>query len=233
MNTLNITNYKPKDFAELLGVLVKTLQRWDRDGIWKANRTPTDRRYYTYDQYLQFKGIKTKNDRRDIVIYARVSTRNQKDDLQNQVDFLKQFCNAKGMIVNQCIEDFGSGLNYNRKKWNKLLDDVMGNKIKTIVITNKDRFIRFGYDWFEKFCEKFNTKIIIVKNETLSPKEELVQDMIAILHEFRCRLYGLRKYKNQIKGDEEIVKELQNGNKPKSGTDTKDQSDHRHLQIPL
>ena len=233
MNTLNITNYKPKNFAELLGVLVKTLQRWDRDGIWKANRTPTDRRYYTFDQYLQFKGIQTKNDRRDIVIYARVSTRNQKDDLQNQVDFLKLFCNAKGMIVNQCIEDFGSGLNYNRKKWNKLLDDVMGNRIKTIIITNKDRFIRFGYDWFEKFCEKFNTKIIIVKNETLSPKEELVQDMIAILHEFRCRLYGLRKYKNQIKGDEEIVKELQNGNKPKSGTDTKDQSDHRHLQIPL
>ena len=233
MNTSNITNYKPKDFAELLGVSVKTLQRWDRDGIWKANRTPTDRRYYTYDQYLQFKGIKTKNDRRDIVIYARVSTRNQKDDLQNQVDFLKLFCNAKGMIVNQCIEDFGSGLNYNRKKWNKLFDDVMGNRIKTIVITNKDRFIRFGYDWFEKFCEKFNTKIIIVKNETLSPKEELVQDMIAILHVFRCRLYGLRKYKKQIKEDEEIVKELQNGNKSKSWADTKDKSDHRHLLIPL
>ena len=216
MNTSNITNYKPKDFAELLGVSVKTLQRWDRDGILKANRTPTDRRYYTYAQYLQFKGIQTKNDRRDIVIYARVSTRNQKDDLQKQVDFLKQFCNAKGMIVNQCIEEFGSGLNYNRKKWNKLFDDVMGNRIKTIIITNQDRFIRFGYDWFEKFCEKFNTEIIIVNNETLSPKEELVQDMIAILDVFRCRLYGLRKYKNQIKEDEEIVKELQNGNKSKS-----------------
>lgn len=216
MNTSNITNYKPKDFAELLGVSVKTLQRWDRDGILKANRTPTDRRYYTYAQYLQFKGIQTKNDRRDIVIYARVSTRNQKDDLQNQVDFLKQFCNAKGMIVNQCIEEFGSGLNDNRKKWNKLFDDVMGNRIKTIIITNQDRFIRFGYDWFEKFCEKFNTEIIIVNNETLSPKEELVQDMIAILDVFRCRLYGLRKYKNQIKEDEEIVKELQNGNKSKS-----------------
>ena len=208
MNTSSITNYKLKDFAELLGVSVKTLQRWDRDGILKANRTPTDRRYYTYDQYLQFKGIKTKNDRRDIVIYARVSTRNQKDDLQNQVDFLKQFCNAKGMIVNQCIEDFGSGLNYNRKKWNKLLDDVMENRIKTIIITNKDRFIRFGYDWFEKFCEKFNTKIIIVNNETLSPNEELVQDIISILHVFSCRLYGLRKYKNQIKEDKEIAKEL-------------------------
>ena len=214
MNTSKITNYKPKDFAELLGVSVKTLQRWDRDGILKANRTPTDRRYYTYDQYLQFKGIQTENDIRDTVIYARVSTRNQKDDLQNQVEFLKQFCNAKGIIVNQCIEDFGSGLNYNRKKWNKLLDEVMANKIKTIVISNKDRFIRFGYDWFEKFCEKFNTKIIIVNNETLSPNEELVQDIISILHVFSCRLYGLRKYKNQIKEDEEIAKELQNGNKP-------------------
>ena len=222
MNTSNITNYKPKDFAELLGVSVKTLQRWDRDGILKANRTPTDRRYYTYDQYLQFKGIQTENDIRDTVIYARVSTRNQKDDLQNQVEFLKQFCNAKGIIVNQCIEDFGSGLNYNRKKWNKLLDEVMENKIKIIVISNKDRFIRFGYDWFEKFCEKFNTKIIIVNNETLSPNEELVQDIISILHVFSCRLYGLRKYKNQIEEDEEIAKELQNGNKPNAGTNTKD-----------
>ena len=213
MNTSNITNYKPKDFAELLGVTVKTLQRWDRDGILKANRTPTNRRYYTYDQYLQFKGIQTENDTRDTVIYARVSTRSQKDDLQNQVEFLKQFCNAKGIIVNQCIEDFGSGLNYNRKKWNKLLDEVMSNKIKTIVISNKDRFIRFGYDWFEKFCEKFNTKIIIVNNETLSPNEELVQDIISILHVFSCRLYGLRKYKKQIKEDEDIAKELQNGNK--------------------
>ena len=222
MNTSNITNYKPKDFAELLGVSVKTLQRWDRDGILKANRTPTDRRYYTYDQYLQFKGIQTENDIRDTVIYARVSTRNQKDDLQNQVEFLKQFCNAKGIIVNQCVEDFGSGLNYNRKKWNKLLDEVMAHKIKTIVISNKDRFIRFGYDWFEKFCEKFNTKIVIVNNETLSPNEELVQDIISILHVFSCRLYGLRKYKNQIKEDEEIAKELQNGNKPNAGTNTKD-----------
>nr|WP_253294687.1 IS607 family transposase [Anaerocolumna aminovalerica] len=208
MNTSNITNYKPKDFAKLLGVSVKTLQRWDRDGILKANRTPTDRRYYTYDQYLQFKGIQKENDIRDIVIYARVSTRNQKDDLRNQVEFLKQFCNARGIIINQCIEDFGSGLNYNRKKWNELLEQVMESKIKTIIISSKDRFIRFGYDWFEKFCMKFNTSIVIVNNEALSPNEELVQDIISILHVFSCRLYGLRKYKKQIKEDEDIAKEL-------------------------
>ena len=211
MNTSNITNYKPKDFAELTGVSVKTLQRWDREGILEANRTPSDRRYYTYDQYLQFKGIKAQNDIRQVVIYARVSTKNQKDDLQNQVSFLRQFCNARGIIVDQCIEDYGSGLNYNRKKWNKLLDEVMEQKIKTIIITHKDRFIRFGYDWFEKFCMKFHTTIVIVNNEELSPPEELVQDIVSILHEFSCRLYGLRKYKKQIERDEEIVKELQDG----------------------
>ena len=105
--------------------------------ILEANRTPTDRRYYTYDQYLQFKGIKTQNDIRQVVIYARVSTKNQKDDLQNQVSFLRQFCNARGIIVDQCMEEYGSGLNYNRKKWNKLLDEVMEQKIKTIIITHR------------------------------------------------------------------------------------------------
>ena len=220
MHTSNITNYKSKDFAELLGVSVKTLQRWDREGTLKASRTPTDRRYYTYDQYLQFKGINIKNDQRQVVIYARVSTRNQKDDLQNQVAFLRQFCNAKGIIADECIEDYGSGLNYNRKKWNALLDEVMEQKIKTIIVTNKDRFIRFGYDWFEKFCMKFNTTIVVVNNEELSPQEELVQDIVSILQVFSCRLYGLRKYKKQIEGDEEIAKELQDGNQPNRGTES-------------
>ena len=223
MNTSNITNYKPKDFANLLGVSVKTLQRWDRDGILKANRTLTDRRYYTYNQYLQFKGIISDTDCRQTVIYARVSTRNQKDDLQNQVTFLRQFCNARGMIVDQCIEDYGSGLNYNRKKWNDLLDEVMEQKIKTIVITHKDRFVRFGYDWFEKFCMKFNTSITVVNNEDLSPQEELVQDIVSILHVFSCRLYGLRKYKKLIEEDKEIVKELQDGNKSDSGAENQNQ----------
>lgn len=210
MNNAQVNNYKPKDFSRLLNVSVKTLQRWDNDGILKAHRSPTNRRYYTYDQYLQFKGIKVKDDTRKIVIYTRVSTKNQKDDLKNQTIFLQQFCNAKGMIVDECIEDFGSGLNYNRKKWNKLLIDVMEQKIKTIVISHKDRFVRFGYDWFYRFCEKFNTEIIVVNNENLSSRGELVEDIISIIHTFSYKLYSLRKYKKQIKEDNTIVKELQN-----------------------
>ena len=222
MNTSNITNYKPKEFAELLGVSVKTLQRWDREGTLTANRTPTNRRYYTYKQYLEFKGI-TEDDARKVVLYARVSTKNQKDDLQKQTAFLRQFCNARGMIVDQCIEEYGSSLNYNRKKWNELLDEVMEQKIKTIVITHRDRFVRFGYDWFERFCAKFNTTIVVVNNESLSPQEELVQDIVSILHVFSCRLYGLRKYKKQIEGDEGLAKELQDGNQSYTGADNEDQ----------
>ena len=211
MNVSNVTNYKPKDFGEIIGVSVKTLQWWDREGILKAYRTPTNRRYYTYDQYLKFKAGNLQ-DGRKIVVYARVSTRNQQDDLDSQVKFLLNYCNAKGMIVDECIEEFGSGLNDNRKKWNKLLEEVMEQKIKTIIVTHKDRFIRFGFDWFEKLCLKYDTQILIVKNEKLSPQEELVQDIVSILHVFSCRLYGLRKYKDKIKGEYGDVEELQDGN---------------------
>ena len=210
MDNAQVNNYKPKDFSKLLNVSVKTLQRWDNSGILKAYRSPTNRRYYTYDQYLQFKGIKIKNDIRKTVIYARVSNKNQKDFLKNQIIFLKQFCNNRGIIIDECIDDFGSGLNYNRKKWNKLLIDVMEHKIKTIIIFSKDRFVRFGYNWFYKFCKKFNTKIIIANDEKLSSQKELVQDIISILHIFSYELYSLRKYKKQIKEDKNIAKELQN-----------------------
>lgn len=88
----------------------------------------------------------------------------------------------------------------------------MENKIKTIFITHKDRFVRFGFDWFERFCNKFNVEIVVVKNEKLSPHQELVQDIVSILHVFSCRLYGLNKYKKQIEGDEKIAEGVQDGN---------------------
>ncbi len=211
-------NYKPKEFAELLNVSVLTLQRWDNAGKLKAFRTPTNRRYYTYEQYQKYMGITTSN--KKTVIYTRVSTSNQKDDLKKQVEFLKQYVNAKGIIVDTVIEDYGSGLNYNRKQWNKLIDECMTNEISTIIITHKDRFIRFGFDWFEKFLNKFGVNFIIVNNESLSPQEELVQDIISILHVFSCRVYGLRKYKKKIKEDIEVEKSIQNRDKVSTKTNS-------------
>ena len=201
-------NYKPKEFAELINISVRTLQRWDVEGKLKAFRTPTNRRYYTYEQYLEYKGIHKEEINRKTVIYTRVSTSNQKEDLKNQVKFLRQYANTKGIIVDEVIEDLGSGLNYNRKKWNKLIDSCMMNEVNTIIITHKDRFIRFGYEWFERFLGKFNVNIMVVNNGSLSPQEELVQDIISILHVFSCRIYGLRKYKKKIREDEEVEKSI-------------------------
>ncbi len=207
---MNNNHYKPSEFAELINISVRTLQRWDNEGILKAFRTPSNRRYYTYDQYLSYMGIKSSEVKRKTVLYARVSTSNKKDDLKNQVDFLRQYANAKGIIVDEVIEDYGSGLNYNRKKWNRLMDECMTNEVDKIIITHKDRFIRFGYEWYERFLSKYDTKLIVVNNESLSPSEELVQDIISILHIFSCRIYGLRKYKKKIREDEEIDKSIQN-----------------------
>ena len=208
--------YKPNQFAEMLGVSVKTLQRWDNDGKLIANRTPTDRRYYTHKQYLDYVN---ESKRGKVVIYTRVSSSNQKDDLVNQVNFLQQYANAKGLIVDEIIEDLGSGLNYNRKKWNKLIDESINGQVSKIIITHKDRFIRFGYDWFERFFLNLGVEIILVNNEKLSPQEELVQDLISIIHVFSCRIYGLRKYKTKIERDEEVVESIQDRDKSESRAD--------------
>lgn len=200
-----MTIYKPKEMAKKLNVTVRTLQRWDNEGKLPAKRSPTNRRYYTDDQLMQFLGKPTNN--RKVVAYARVSTYGQKDDLKDQVSFISQYANAKGIILDEVITDVGSGLNYNRKKWNQLLYNVEQNKIKTIFITYKDRFIRFGFDWFNRFCNEHNTKIIVLNNPDTSPDKELVDDVISIIHVFSCRLYGLRKYKNKIKNDKSLTKE--------------------------
>ena len=82
--------------------------------------------------------------------------------------------------------------------------------IKTVIVAHKDRFIRFGYEWFERFLKSNGVEIIVVNNEKLSPQEEMIQDLINIIHVFSCKIYGLRKYKKQIEGDEEIAKSIQN-----------------------
>lgn len=199
---------KPKEMAERLGVTVRTLQEWDRKGIFPAHRTPTNKRYYTEQDYLKYINDHSdpKKDQHKVVGYARVSTVNQKDNLKDQEKFIREFVNAKGIILDEMITEIGSGLNYQRKKWNKLLDEVMQGKIETIYITYQDRFIRFGYDWFEKLCNQNGTKIVVLNNQETSPNEELVQDVLSILHAFSCRLYGLRKYKHKISEDKELTK---------------------------
>ena len=193
--------YNVTQFAEMIGKSVKTLQKWDRDGILKAYRSPSNRRYYTHSQYLNYLGEKGDTEKVN-VIYARVSTRNQSDDLKNQLIFLKKYCDNNGIPVSNVFTDYGSGLNYRRKNWNTLIDECFEGKINTIIISYKDRFVRFGFEWIDDLLERLTgTKIYVVENITTTPEDELVQDLISIIHVFSCRVYGLRKYKKKIVRD--------------------------------
>ncbi|MBI5755618.1 MAG: IS607 family transposase [Nitrospirae bacterium] len=190
--------YRLNEFAKLIGKSVQTLQRWDRDGILKSHRSKTNRRYYTHDQYLEYIGQKATKDKKNIVYY-RVSSSRQKGDFINQKNALEEFTIARGIDVSEWLFDIGSGLNYTRKNFLNLLEMVERGEVSSIIIAHKDRFVRFGFEWFGKFCENHGTKVIIINQDSLSPEEEMTQDLLSIIHCFSSRLYGLRKYKKKIK----------------------------------
>ena len=188
--------YPPREFGRLIGRTTQTLQRWDRLGILQAHRTPTNRRYYTHDQYLQVIGQKAKA--QQIVAYCRVSSAGQKADLESQKKAVERFCIAAGKPVALWLQDIGSGLNYQRKNFVLLMEMVERGEVSEIVIAHQDRLVRFGYEWFEKFCRDHGATLTVMNAETLSPEEEMTQDLLSIIHCFSSRLYGLRKYKQQI-----------------------------------
>jgi putative resolvase len=190
--------YSPKNFSKLVGVSVFTLQRWDRNGTLTAHRTPTNRRYYTHDQYLQYRGL-VANPQGKTIAYARVSSPAQKKDLVTQKEALREYCLEHGIKVDQWVEDVGSALNYKRKGFNQVIEDIELGRVKRLIIGYEDRFVRFGYDWFETFCERHGTEIKVINGEAFSPQEELVRDLTAIITVFSARLHGLRSHKNAIR----------------------------------
>ena len=191
--------YNITQFAKLLNYSVKSLQKWDRDGILKPQtRTKTNRRLYSHDQLLQFTNSNILKKRKNI-IYCRVSSSNQKNDLKSQKDFLIDFTRNIGLSIDDTYTDIGSGMNFKRKNFLKLLEEVQNNEIESVTIAHKDRLCRFGYELIEHIFNKYNVKINLINDDRLSPEQELCQDLTSILHVFSSRLYGLRKYKNKIK----------------------------------
>ena len=195
------STYRLNEFAKLVNRSVKTLQKWDRLGQLKANRTATNRRYYTHDQYLEYMGIATNPvlNSKKVMVYYRVSSASQKDDLKSQRQALETFCAARGLAIDEWLYDIGSGLNYKRKNFTKLMNLVESGEIATLIIAHKDRLVRFGFEWFQYFCERHRTQLIVMNQERLSPEQEMTQDLISIIHTFSCQLDGLRKYKKIIK----------------------------------
>lgn len=196
MYTKNLT---PKEFAHLVCRSVQTLQRWDRKGILIAKRTKGNRRYYTHEQYLEYMGISAKPETGKSVVYFRVSSASQKSDLENQRYVLEQFTTANGWPVDLWLSDIGSGLNYTRKNFIRLMELIEQGQVSRLIIAHKDRLVRFGFEWFELFCKNHGVQLVVMNHQSLSPEQEMVQDLLSIVHCFSSRLYGLRKYKKVLK----------------------------------
>ena len=193
-------------FAKSLGVSIQTLRNWDKEGKLKPTYvTENGYRYYSEDLLNKFRNIKNVNKiKKKNILYARVSTKNQKDDLDRQVDNLKQYAYSKGYSF-EIITDIGSGINYKKEGLLKMINLVECGEVDRIIVLYKDRFIRFGYDLIEYICKLNDTKIEIVDNSTISKEQELTEDLIQIITVFSNKLYGARSKKtiNLIKSVKE------------------------------
>jgi predicted site-specific integrase-resolvase len=132
------------------------------------------------------------------IAYARVSTRAQKPDLLNQIHALEEHSKNHEIEIDLWMQDIGSGLNYKRKQFNRLMEMVERGRVAVILIAYRDRLVRFGFEWFELFCERHGTKIIMMNAKTLSPEKEMIEDLLAIVTIFAARFHGLRSYKKAI-----------------------------------
>ena len=174
----------PSEAARILGVHTGTLRRWENEGKIKAIKTPGGQRRYILPG--ESKSVKT-------VLYARVSTHSQRDDLQRQIEFLQQRY-PEGEI----ISEVGSGLNFRRRKFIKILERVIARDVSVLVVAYPDRLVRFGFELVKWLCEQHGVELVVLNDHKLSPEAELVQDMLSIIDCFSARLYGLRKYKKEV-----------------------------------
>lgn len=190
--------YTLSEFGERICVSVKMLQRWNRQGVLKAHRTATNRRYYTQEDLLSILPQEAEV-RRRIIAYCRASGVAQKPDLENQRRILAEFCEANRYEVDEWMSEIGGGLNFKRKQFLRLVDAIIAGEVAVLLIAHKDRLARFGYPLLLHLCETHDCEIVGMNTEQLSPEHELVQDLMTIPHCFRSRLYGLRNYRNAVK----------------------------------
>ena len=182
--------------AQALGVHQATLRRWEAAGKIQVERTPRGHRRY---DLLKLRGLlpATPSAYRRTLCYARVSSHDQKGDLTRQAAVLESFCAARGWTY-EVVQDLGSGLNYQKKGLKKLIQMICSGMLERLVITHKDRLLRFGSELVFSICEHFGVEVVIMNAaEENSFEEDLAQDVLEIITVFSARLYGSRSRKNK------------------------------------
>jgi len=192
-----------KEASAKLGVHQRTLMQWDKKGWINTIRTPGNKRLYDVEKFLKEHNLKSdiknnineEQEEKLNICYVRVSTNDRKDDLERQKDVMKEL--YKDYII---IEDIGSGLNLNKKGIRKIIDLAIKGKINKLVITHKDRLVRFGYELIEDLIKDYsNGEIIVIYQKEIKKTEgdELMYDMLQIMNIYEAKMNGLRKYKKK------------------------------------
>lgn len=189
---------KAKEVLKLLRCSRPSLTKYLKQGKLKAKLL--DNGYYDYEEKSVYDFL-NKDIKRKTVIYARVSTKKQKNDLKNQIELLKNFCFQNGYTINEVYSDIASGITFeNRIDLFKLIDEIINNKIEKIIITYKDRLSRTGFDFFKTLFNKFGCEIIVISEvgSNKLDREEIFEEIISLLHCYSMKMYSKRK-NNKIK----------------------------------
>ena len=180
--------------AKELGVCKQTLRRWEKAGKIVCDRTPQGHRRYDLSKLPKKSPLISS---KKTIAYARVSSHDQKNDLARQTCVLESFCAAHGWCY-EVLQDLGSGLNYQKRGLKKLIQLICSGEIGRLVLTHKDRLLRFGSELIFSLCEQHNTEVVIINQaEDPSFEDDLVQDVLEIITVFSARLYGARSRKNK------------------------------------
>jgi len=194
----NMTRLKTiGEAAEILGVSISTLRRWDKDGRLKPEKTASGHRRYDISKLKPELFGELKYETRKTIAYARVSSHDQKADLERQKQVLEMYCAKQGWTFD-IISDLGSGMNYHKKGLKRLLNDILAEKVSRLVVAHKDRLLRFGAELIFAICEAKQVEVIILnQGEDTTFEEDLAKDVLEIITVFSARLYGSRSRKNQ------------------------------------
>lgn len=200
--------FKIGEAAKALGVSPSTLRRWEREGKMTPERTEGSHRLYRLSQFKIAKKLTVRE--RKTIAYGRVSSHDQKADLERQKKVLEMYCASHGWKF-ELITDLGSGMNYYKKGLKKLLNAILEGDVGRLVLTHKDRLLRFGAELVFALCEAREVEVIIINSGVdIKFEEELAKDVLEIITVFSARLYGSRSRKNQklLAGMEQAVKDV-------------------------
>ena len=183
--------------SEILGVSISTLRRWDKAGRLEPEKTTSGHRRYDVSKLKPELFRESIQESRKTVAYARVSSHDQKADLERQKQVLELYCARQGWTF-EIISDLGSGMNYHKKGLKRLLDDVLSEKVGRLVIAHKDRLLRFGAELIFAICEAKQVEVVILnQGEDATFEEDLAKDVLEIVTVFSARLYGSRSRRNK------------------------------------